>query len=134
MYYSILQTCMETKDLMVGRRFHCLLLQDGLFSDPALSSHLIRVYTACGRLLEATQVFLQAPMSSVFTWSAIISAYAKLGQGEHALSLFHEMFRARLEPDKHVFLAALKGCSETAGLDHLKELVGCEIHLRQTSL
>ncbi|MCO5592547.1 hypothetical protein L7F22_046550 [Adiantum nelumboides] len=125
---------MEKKDLLVGRRLHCLLFQDGFFSDPVLSSHLIRVYAACGRLLEATQVFLQAPMASVFTWSAIISAYAKLGQGEHALALFHEMHQANLLPDKHVILAALKGCLDTLRLDHVKEPVGCEIYLRQTCL
>lgn len=47
---------------------------------------------------------------TVVTWNAMITGYALHGQGEDALSLFHQMIREDLKPDSITFTGILSAC------------------------
>jgi len=47
---------------------------------------------------------------TVVTWNAMIIGYALHGQGEDALSLFHQMIREDLKPDSITFTGILSAC------------------------
>lgn len=89
--YHLLQSCIEKKCLVSARKVHQLIRRSGCMLDTFLGSHLIRMFGECGSLTEASRVFQELPDTTVYTWSALILAHAKLGQGEEALKLFGAM-------------------------------------------
>eukprot|EP00250_Pteridium_aquilinum_P000721 c10874_g1_i1 orf=1-345(-) len=69
--YSLLQRCMKQKEIVNARKVHSLMISNRLDSVPVLGDHLIRLFTSCGSLYDANQVFLKVPKPSVYTWNAI---------------------------------------------------------------
>lgn len=115
-FFTLLQRCMEEKDLATGKEL-CLLIGRGRFaSDPFLGCWLIRMFALFERLPEANEVFNKILKPNVFAWSAIISAHAKLGQPVDAIHLYQLMQKAHLEPDGHVFAAVLKSCASVRAI------------------
>lgn len=118
--YCLLQLCIKDEDLAAGRKLRTLIARYGFESNAFLGSHLIRMFALLGCLMEANQVFNKLPEPSVYSWSAIISAHAKLGQGEQAIELYYQMQQSSVKPDDHVFVAVLQACISTAALEQGK--------------
>lgn len=127
MLHQLLQECTNNKNLDVGRQVHSLIRRSKLESDTFLGSYLIRMFALCGSLSEASSVFNKVSEPNVFTWSAIILAHAKHGQGEQALKLYYEMQQSGVKPDEHVFVAALKACTSLSALKEGKRIHSCVI-------
>lgn len=115
-FYSLLQKCIQDEDTILGKEVRSKIVENGLKSDSFLGSHLIRMFTVFGDLCEANEVFKGLSDPTVYAWSAIISAHANLGCGEHAIELYFEMRASTLEPDGHVFVAILQACASSASL------------------
>eukprot|EP00250_Pteridium_aquilinum_P025334 c30598_g1_i1 orf=71-379(+) len=88
---SVLQDCIKKKDLETGRKVSSLITKLGLDTDPFLGTHLIRLFTVGGSLPEAQKAFHHLAEQSEFSWSAIISAHAKLGKEADAVGLYAQM-------------------------------------------
>eukprot|EP00249_Psilotum_nudum_P006426 c19751_g2_i2 orf=441-1016(+) len=114
--HCLLKVCIKKKDLTVGRRVHSLMVSRGLDSIAVLGDHLIRLFACCGRLHEANRAFSKVTKPSVYTWSAVISANARLGQGEKALKLYHKMQHSGVKSDKYIYATVIQACSKTADL------------------
>lgn len=126
--YRLIQGCIETKDLAIGRRLHAFIARCRQESNAFLGSHLIRMFASCDRMSEADLVFSKLPEPNIFTWSAIILAHAKHGHCDQAYHLFKEMQKTIIKPDECVFVAVLKACTSTAFLAH-----GQLIHVHATN-
>eukprot|EP00250_Pteridium_aquilinum_P021372 c25097_g7_i1 orf=34-960(+) len=113
----LLQRCAKDKDLAAARRLHSVL--SGRKSNPPtlLRDHLIRLFTSCGSLVDANQVFCKILKPSLFTWNAIILAHAKLGEGHKAIELYCKMQAGALKPDKYLLSCILKLCSNMGAID-----------------
>lgn len=120
--FHLLQACIKREDVTAGRKIHALIIRFELESDAFLCSHLIRMFAACGSLLEANEAFSKVSAPDVFTWSAIISANVKLKDNEHAIVLYHQMLLSSISPDGPVFVAALKACASMSGLAEGKQI------------
>eukprot|EP00249_Psilotum_nudum_P015898 c25573_g4_i3 orf=469-948(+) len=114
--HCLLRSCTGKKDLAAVKRVQSLVVHSGLDSISFLADHLIRLFASCGSLYEANRVFSKVAKPSVYTWSAIISANAKLGQGERALELYHRMQQLYMKSSKYVYIAVLKACTKTVDL------------------
>lgn len=101
-----------------------MILRNKLESNVFLGNSLIRMFATCGSLVEADLVFSNLPNWDVFTWTAIISAYAKGGQVEQAVQLFHHMIERDVKADGHIFVAALEACASGASPLHGKLVHG----------
>lgn len=112
----ILKRCNAKEDLTIGKAVHTLGISCGFETNDHFAHHLIRMYAACGQLLEARQYFDKLPAPSKLVWPAIISAYGDLGQAEEAIQLFYKMRGSLSEPDDYVFVAVLKACTNAAAL------------------
>ncbi|KAJ7561645.1 hypothetical protein O6H91_03G036200 [Diphasiastrum complanatum] len=121
-YVALLKGCIRRKALAEGRRAHALIVQSGLFSDIFLANTLIEMYGKCSSVFDAHKVFNAMPEHNVFSWTAIILAYANHGQCQEAISLFGQMQQAGIAPDKVVFVIVLKACARIAALEQGKEL------------
>ncbi|KAI5063142.1 hypothetical protein GOP47_0021689 [Adiantum capillus-veneris] len=108
--YNLIQLCVNDKSLYVGRKVHSLIVECGYESNPFLASHMIRLFSVCGNLAEANQVFEKVQEPDVFAWNAIISAHTKLGNNEQALSFYNQLNNFGFSLDAHIFVAVLKAC------------------------
>lgn len=109
-FYALLKQCIDEEDLLAAKELHRLVLRSGIDVNSFLISHLIRMFASCGSLLDATQIFETIQKPNVFAWSAILLAHVKFGQNEEAINLYKQMNCCDVEPDDHVFVAALKAC------------------------
>lgn len=110
-FFQVLQQCVENTDLLATKKIHSLLIFNGLDSDYFIVCHLIRTYALLNDLHEAAKVFLKASKPTTYSWSAIISAHTNMGHAHQALELYKQMKFLKVEPDGHVFVAALKACN-----------------------
>lgn len=116
--YSLLQRCMEQNELANARKVHALMISNRLDFIPVLGDHLIRLFTACGSLFDANEVFHKVSKPTVYTWNAIIQAHAILGDGDRALQLYQKMQEDGFEPERRTFSSVLKACASILSLKH----------------
>ncbi|KAH7299037.1 hypothetical protein KP509_25G070400 [Ceratopteris richardii] len=121
--YSLLQGCHGIKNLLYARRIRSLMQKHGLHSISALGDHLIRLFTLCGSLSEANEVFADVPNPSVFTWNSLISAHSKLGEGFKALQIYERMQHANQVPDRVTLVCVSHACGRIRTL-----LLGMHVH------
>ncbi|KAJ7517124.1 hypothetical protein O6H91_21G011200 [Diphasiastrum complanatum] len=113
-YVCLLKGCSRRKALAEGKQVHALIVQSGLDSNIFLANTLIHMYSKCGSLRHAFKVFSNMPQHNVYSWTAIISAYADSGEVEEAINLFQQMQETGLAPDKALFVVVLKACASLA--------------------
>ncbi|KAJ7529945.1 hypothetical protein O6H91_15G072100 [Diphasiastrum complanatum] len=121
-YVCLLKGCSRRKALAEGKQVHALTVQSVLDSNIFLANTLVHMYSNCGSVLDAHKVFSNMPQHNVYSWTAIISAYANSGQGEEAINLFQQMQETGLAPDKVLFVVVLKACARLAALEQGKQL------------
>ncbi|KAJ7296677.1 hypothetical protein O6H91_Y107200 [Diphasiastrum complanatum] len=114
--YVLLQSCIKQRNLAVGRRVHALIVKCGLESNTFLGNHLIRLFSSCGSLNEAYQIFCSFSEPDINIWTAIISAYSRHGHIEEALRLYTELQHSILKPNDFIYVAVLKACAISAAL------------------
>lgn len=115
--FYLVQRCIDKNDWAAGKEVHGLITRSGFESNAFLGSHLIRMFSLFGSLLEADNAFSKLVKPNVFSWSAIIMSHVHSGQDEQAIKLYHEMQMVHcVRPDDHVFIAVLTACAKTAAL------------------
>ncbi|KAK3021296.1 hypothetical protein RJ639_046867, partial [Escallonia herrerae] len=73
---SLLRAVVSTNDLLLGKRTHALIVTSGHAADRFLTNNLITVYSKCGSLPSARQLFDKTPTRDLVTWNSILAAYA----------------------------------------------------------
>ncbi|KAJ7297946.1 hypothetical protein O6H91_10G005100 [Diphasiastrum complanatum] len=121
-YVCLLKGCSRRKALEEGKKVHALIVQSVLDSNIFLANTLVHMYSKCGSVLQAHKVFSNMPQHNVYSWTAIISAYADSGEVEEAINLFQQMQETGLAPDKVLFVLLLKACARLAALEQGREL------------
>ncbi|XP_058201099.1 pentatricopeptide repeat-containing protein At5g66520-like isoform X1 [Rhododendron vialii] len=69
------------------------------------------MYSKCGRIEVALQVFSSLEEKNLQSWTIMISGVADHGRGEDAISLFTQMEENGLKPDSLSFSGILSACS-----------------------
>ncbi|KAJ7540196.1 hypothetical protein O6H91_10G005000 [Diphasiastrum complanatum] len=121
-YVCLLKGCSRRKALAEGKQVHALIVQSVLDSNIFLANTLVHMYSKCGSVLHAHKIFSNMPQHNVYSWTAIISAYADNGKVEEAINLFQQMQETGLAPDKVLFVLLLKACARLAALEQGREL------------
>eukprot|EP00253_Pinus_taeda_P001111 PITA_01111 len=113
---ALKQACAHLATLQHGKRIHGYIIRNAFESDIFVSNSLIDMYSKCGKIDLARQVFDKMCNRDVVSWNAIIAGYSMQGYGEHALAIFSLMQRTTtMEPNDVTFLSVLNACSH-AGL------------------
>ncbi|KAJ7548566.1 hypothetical protein O6H91_07G017400 [Diphasiastrum complanatum] len=121
-YVCLLKGCSRKKALAEGKQVHALIGQSVIDSSIFIANTLVHMYAKCGSVLDAHKLFSNMPQHNVYSWTAIISAYADSGQGEEAINLFQQMQETGLAPDKVLFVVVLKACARLGALEQGKQL------------
>ncbi|XP_058096334.1 pentatricopeptide repeat-containing protein At5g56310-like [Magnolia sinica] len=110
---GVISACGEMGDLEFGRWIHANYIDNNAFKCNSLrvSTTLIDMYSKCGHVNLAMDVFRSINAKDVLSWTAIICCMAINGRGDTALALFNEMVKAGVRPDEATFIVVLCACS-----------------------
>eukprot|EP01018_Ginkgo_biloba_P001467 Gb_24928 [translate_table: standard] len=122
-YACLLQACINKKALPEGKLIQAHLTERGFILGRFLGNTLVNMYSKCGSLLNARRVFDHMSERDVVSWTAMISAYARNGQVEEALTLFYQMQPAGIQPNQFTYATVLPACAHLGALQQ-----GMEIH------
>ncbi|XP_073005637.1 pentatricopeptide repeat-containing protein At5g48910-like [Typha latifolia] len=108
---SVVSAISDLGLLCLGRRAHGYVIRRGFSLSGALGVLLIDLYSRCGSIGAAYQVFLSIPDKNVGHWTSMIVGFAAHGHAEASLGLFAEMIRLGVEPNYVTFIGVLNACS-----------------------
>ncbi|KAJ6771452.1 REPEAT-CONTAINING PROTEIN putative-RELATED [Salix koriyanagi] len=108
---SVLPACSVVAGLIGVKQIHGYAIRKQFNNDVSLCNALIDVYSKCGSLDHAKQVFEfgyfhRDPIS----WSSMISGYGLHGKGEEAVSVYNKMLQLGNKPDMITIVGVLSAC------------------------
>ncbi|KAH7301556.1 hypothetical protein KP509_23G032000 [Ceratopteris richardii] len=110
-FLGLLKACGNAGAIDMGKQIHEEIDREEMFrKDIVLGNALVDMYAKCGAFGEALLVFDKLPARDVFSWSALISAYAQQDLGEQAWSCFECMQLEGISPNTVTFMSILKAC------------------------
>ena len=86
----VLKACAYMQNCRLGEQLHVQSLKLGFLSDIFVGNTLILMYSSCGSMVEAREIFEEIPLPTVVTWTVMISGYAKQGDVDTARLIFDE--------------------------------------------
>ncbi|KAF8413127.1 hypothetical protein HHK36_001103 [Tetracentron sinense] len=114
---SVLSACAQVGDLDVGSWIHEYAKSKGckgiLESNTFLATAIIDMYSKCGSLGKAKEVFNQMVDRDVVSFNAMIMGLAINGEGEEALRLFSQMEKLGVHPNGGTFVCVLSACNHS---------------------
>ncbi|XP_062210531.1 putative pentatricopeptide repeat-containing protein At3g49142 [Phragmites australis] len=122
---TVLPPCGELSAFSLGKRIHEIIKRKRMRPNLLLENALMDMYASCGCLKDAKEVFDSMSARDVISWTSIISAYGKHGQGREAIDLFERMQGHGIEPDSIALVAVLAACSHAGLLDVGKHYFDC---------
>ncbi|CAN6471900.1 unnamed protein product [Victoria cruziana] len=117
LYASLLQECVDLKDFKSGKRVHAHMVAVGFNSDEYLRTKLLILYSKCGDLFTAHQLFERMPDRNLVAWNSLSSGYVESGRHEEALGLYAGLRSEGVAPDQFTFASMLKACAASAKLE-----------------
>lgn len=117
---SCLEACGNLGVYSQGKSVHSSIINSG-FVCVIVNNALINMYSKCGHLQEAMEVFTHISERNVASWNAIISAYCQWEYGKKALQMFNLMLLEVL-PDNVTFATVLCACTNEEALTYGKLL------------
>ncbi|PKA53552.1 Pentatricopeptide repeat-containing protein [Apostasia shenzhenica] len=112
-----LASCATIGALSFGVRIHKYVKRRGFCEDGAIGTALIDMYSKCGKVELASQLFDRMQERDIQTWTSMIMGWAVHGRWREALQYFEDMKCSCIKPDKGAFLAILVACSHGGKVD-----------------
>ncbi|KAL9165528.1 hypothetical protein ABFS82_06G176300 [Erythranthe guttata] len=111
-YSSVLKACAKLENINQGKLIHSSINKSPALSNVFVGSALVHMYSKCGHLSEAAQVFESMPERNLVSWKAMIVAYAKNGQCGEALKLVYRMQAEGIGVDDYILSTVLTACGD----------------------
>ncbi|KAE8665146.1 CAB151 protein [Hibiscus syriacus] len=93
----VIKGCAKLNALKEGKQIHGLVLKLGFGLDKFVQGSLVNLYSKCGEIGSAHQVFDQMGEKDLVLWNSLLDGYARCGQIKAAMKVFDEM------PEKDCF-------------------------------
>ncbi|KAI5080314.1 hypothetical protein GOP47_0005793 [Adiantum capillus-veneris] len=120
-YVSILKACDRT--VHIGQELHAEIARKRwLAKDLSVVNGLIRMYSQCGLLAKAEELFNSLIVRDDVSWNAIIMAYSQHNHSEKVLSCLKKMRSEGISPDAYSLCCSLKACGNTGAADEGQKL------------
>ncbi|KAK1427330.1 hypothetical protein QVD17_16013 [Tagetes erecta] len=116
-WFPFIRTAIARNNVLFGKSVHALIITHGhTTSDRFLTNNLLNMYSKCGALHLARQLFDEMPQRDLVTWNSILAAYASCSDCtlDNVKEGFH-LFRLLLKSSdvsltKMTFAPVLKLC------------------------
>ncbi|XP_043697877.1 pentatricopeptide repeat-containing protein At2g13600-like [Telopea speciosissima] len=103
------QLCEQVEDIKQVNELHGHLSRDGYILGSIVASCLIRMYSKCGDLEAAQEVFDCIRSKELDCWNSIIACFAYNGYANKALELFDSMRKNCMKPNVHSWNTVIAG-------------------------
>ncbi|KAG2301975.1 hypothetical protein Bca52824_030626 [Brassica carinata] len=115
---SLISGCGKLGSLEIGRWLDARAETYGFKRDNIMVRNaLIDMYSKCGSITEARDIFDNMSEKTVVTWTTMIAGYALNGVFLKALELFNKMIDSDHKPNHITFLAVLQACAHSGSLE-----------------
>uniref|UniRef100_A0A0D9UXF3 DYW domain-containing protein n=1 Tax=Leersia perrieri TaxID=77586 RepID=A0A0D9UXF3_9ORYZ len=122
---SVITACAQLGAQETGEWARIYMGRVGIKMDIFVGNVLIDMYSKCGSIERALDVFGDMHNKDKFTWTAIILGLAVNGRGKEAIDMFYRMLKASLIPDEVTFIGVLTACTHTGLVDKGREFFLC---------
>ncbi|KAL3648865.1 hypothetical protein CASFOL_005268 [Castilleja foliolosa] len=128
-FMSLMRVCGEYEALTQAKSVHEHLLKSnaGTHLEIRTYNRILEMYSKCGSMIDAFQVFDEMPTRNLTSWDIMISWLAKNGHGEESIELFTEFKKSGLKPDGQMFIGVFYACGvicdTTEGLLHFESMM-----------
>ena len=126
---NVLSACAHLGAMEQGKWIERYMERKNVRLTVRLSTALIDMYSKCGSVERALEVFYRMKEKNVLAWSAMINGLAINGQGKDALNLFSQMEVQGIKPNEVTFIGILNACSHSKLVDE-----GCHFFHSMTSV
>ncbi|KAI9401337.1 hypothetical protein POPTR_001G108500v4 [Populus trichocarpa] len=92
----VLKACSQVRAIEEGKQVHGLVFKHGLSEDLFVQNSLISMYSSCGLIGFACQVFNKIDDPDVVSWNSMISGLVDLGFVEEGKQMFDRMSKRSL--------------------------------------
>lgn len=125
-FAALISAASNLASIQHGQQFHNQIIKVGLENDPFVTNALVDMYSKCGSIKEACNIFDFKTLRDVACWNSIISMYAHHGEAEEALLMFERMMEEGIKPNYITFVGVLSACSHAGlvedGLHHFESM------------
>ncbi|GAB4842615.1 hypothetical protein Ancab_012590 [Ancistrocladus abbreviatus] len=96
-FSSVVSACARIPRIVEGKQIHARVIQSGFCVNAVVKTVLLDMYGKCRLVLDARSIFdeMSGEDRDVVAWTAMISAYAKMGMMDDARELFDRMGEQR---------------------------------------
>ncbi|XP_038877228.1 pentatricopeptide repeat-containing protein At1g05750, chloroplastic [Benincasa hispida] len=112
---AVLAACADLGALTLGLWVNRFVMQQEFKDNIRISNSLVDMYSRCGCIEFARQVFEKMPKRTLVSWNSIIVGFAVNGFADESLEFFDAMQNEGFKPDGVSYTGALTACSH-AGL------------------
>lgn len=113
----VLKACCNLPRLEEGKMVHSQVLKMGLDYETHVVNGLIKLYTTCGRVDEARDLFDEMSERDFVSWSTMVSGYVQNGCSNEALVLFKQMQAQNVKADEFTLASVVGACGDMGALD-----------------
>nr|KYP38911.1 hypothetical protein KK1_039802 [Cajanus cajan] len=108
---NVLVACANVGNLSLGRALHAYGVKANFSGDVIFNNTLLDMYSKCGNLNGATDIFVKMGETTIVSWTSIIAAYVREGLYDDAIGLFDEMQSKGLRPDIYTVTSIVHACA-----------------------
>ncbi|KAK7304215.1 hypothetical protein RJT34_15338 [Clitoria ternatea] len=122
---TVIPACAAQGEVKLGMVVHGLALKLGLGEEVMVINSLVDMYSKCGSIHKARDLFHLNGEKNVVSWNTMIGGYSKEGDCCRAFELLREMQREeKVKVNEVTLLNVLPACVEELQVVRLKELHG----------
>ncbi|TVU48474.1 hypothetical protein EJB05_08112, partial [Eragrostis curvula] len=110
---AALAACCLVSSSMQGREIHGYVIRHGLEQDVKVGTSLLDMYSKCGKVEFAENVFATMPLKTVVTWNCMIGGYALNERPSDAFDCFMRMKAEGFQVDVVTAINLLPACAQT---------------------
>ncbi|XP_052187989.1 pentatricopeptide repeat-containing protein At5g04780, mitochondrial [Diospyros lotus] len=119
---ELLQSCARNRAATGGKACHGQIVRVGLQADTLISNMLINMYSKCGLVECARNVFDEMPVRSLISWNTMIGSCTQNGDGGESLGLFVCMQREGARFSEFTISGVLCACAAKCAVLECKQL------------
>ncbi|MQM23511.1 hypothetical protein Taro_056576, partial [Colocasia esculenta] len=119
---KVLAACSQLGGIRQALCVHGFLIRGGFDQKTFIGAALVDMYSRCGSLEDAIQVFESTREKDVVLWSSMISGYGIHGLGNNAVLSFKQMLKSSVKPNHISFVSLLSACSHSGLIDDGKKI------------
>lgn len=110
-FASTIAACSRLGALSHAKWVHLVMTQKQIELNYILSAALIDMYSKCGKVDIAKEIFTVVQRTDVSIWNAMINGLAIHGLASDAIAIFSRMEVENISPDSVTFIGILTACS-----------------------